>query len=111
MYNGQKKGSPSGDFISLVLNNGVPEFRFNCGSGVGIIRGDQQLEMRQWHTIKVARSRRDGKMFVNGRGPFSGQSPGKNQGLDLVEKLYVGSVPNYNEIAPQAGSKSGFVGK
>lgn len=49
-------------------------------------------------------------MFVNGRGPFSGQSPGRNQGLDLMEQLYVGGVPSVNDISPQAGSSSGFVG-
>lgn len=110
LYNGQKKNNPTGDFISLVLNDGYPEFRFSCGSGPAVIRGDKRLELGQWHTIKVTRSRREGKMFVDGRGPFSGQSPGKNQGLDLMETLFVGGVPSVNVISPQTGSSSGFVG-
>lgn len=110
IYNGQKKNNPTGDFISLVLNDGYPEFRFSCGSGPAVIRGDQRLELGQWHTIKVSRSRREGKMFVDGQGPYAGQSGGKNQGLDLIEQFYVGGVPNFNAISPHAGSQHGFVG-
>lgn len=110
IYNGQKKAQPNGDFISLVLNDGYPEFRFSCGSGHATIKGDKRLELGKWHTIKVTRSRRDGKMFVNGQDPYSGTSGGRNQGLDLSEPFYIGGVPFYNETNPNIGSKEGFVG-
>lgn len=110
LYNGHKKNQPSGDFIALVLNDGHPEFRFNVGSGTAVIKGDKRLELGEWHTIKVTRSRREGKMFVDGMGPYSGQSGGKNQGLDLVENLYIGGVPKFKDISPHAGADSGFVG-
>lgn len=110
IYNGQKKNHQSADFISLVLNDGYPEFRISCGSGPGVIRGEKRLELGQWHTIKITRSRREAKMFVDGQGPYIGQSGGKNQGLDLVEQFYVGGVPNFNDISPHAGSTEGFVG-
>lgn len=49
-------------------------------------------------------------MFVDGHEPYSGQSVGKNQGLDLVEPFFIGGVPLFNETSPHAGSKEGFVG-
>lgn len=36
-YNGQKSDG-KGDFISLALNNGILEFRYDLGKGPAIIR-------------------------------------------------------------------------
>lgn len=47
---------------------------------------------------------------MNGIGPFIGTSPGRYQGLDLNEPMYLGSVPNFTAISPAAGFDSGFVG-
>lgn len=60
MYNGHRKSSAKGDFISLALVNGVPEFRFNLGQGITTIKGDKQLTLGQWHTIKISRNRKRG---------------------------------------------------
>lgn len=59
LYNGQKRGQ--GDFISLVLNNGYVEFRFELGSGPAIIRSDNPVEMGQWHLVKISRHHKNGK--------------------------------------------------
>lgn len=108
LYNGHKRGSP--DFLSLFLKDGIPEFRFNCGSGTAKIRGSFPLTLGQWHTIKITRSRRQGFMYVDGRGTYQGIAIGKHQGLDLDEPMFIGSVPTYITMAPDSGVQAGFVG-
>lgn len=49
-------------------------------------------------------------MFVDSTGPFIGNADGKYFGLDLSEPLYIGGVPNTNEISPEIAPYSGFVG-
>jgi hypothetical protein len=49
-------------------------------------------------------------MFVDGIGPFSGESQGAFQGLDLSELVYIGAVPDFGEIHPSAGFSNGFKG-
>lgn len=56
MYNGQDTtGSGGGDFVSLGLQDGFPEFKFNIGSGPMTIKGTKPLELGKWHTVKIAR--------------------------------------------------------
>ena len=48
---------------------------------------------------------------MDGEGPFVGQASGRFQGLDLVEPLYVGGVPEFRSIHKLNGFNRGFVGK
>ena len=52
-----------------------------------------------------------GTMVVNEEPAYTGESPGYFTGLDLSEPMYLGSVPNYNQIPRGAGFREGFVGK
>jgi basement membrane-specific heparan sulfate proteoglycan core protein len=63
LYNGQQLGG-SGDFLSFGLNGGVPEFRFSTGLSPVIIRGNRPLKIGQWHTAKLMRINREGKIFT-----------------------------------------------
>lgn len=49
-------------------------------------------------------------MFVDGKGPYIGNAEGKYIGLDLSEQLYLGGVPDFDEISPDVGVSNGFVG-
>jgi hypothetical protein len=49
-------------------------------------------------------------MYVDGEGPYSGTALGRFQGLDLVEPLYVGGVPDFRSIHRLNGFARGFVG-
>lgn len=60
LYNGQQKGG-SGDFVSLGLNDGYVEFKFDVGSGTATIKNDRPVSLGRWHTVKLTRSRKDGK--------------------------------------------------
>lgn len=50
-------------------------------------------------------------MFVDGKGPFIGENEGKYFGLDLSEPLFLGGVPNYDNISPEVDIDTGLVGK
>ena len=42
--------------------NGVPEFRFNLGGGVTIVKADRPVSLNEWHTIKIVRYRKKGNV-------------------------------------------------
>lgn len=109
LFNGQKR-SGTGDYISLSLNDGYPEFRFDFGNGPIIVRAEHPVELQRWHTIKVNRIRNNGYMIVDDQHPVA--FPQRPQlGLELQENLYIGNVPNFDDIPSSAvAHKEGFVG-
>lgn len=108
LYNGQKHGT--GDYIALSLNDGYPEFRFDFGNEPTVIRADRPVDLKKWHTVKVNRIRKDGYLIVDDQHPVS-FPPTTSLGLELIDNLYLGGVPNYDDIAPTATAhKEGFVG-
>ncbi|CAL1298846.1 unnamed protein product [Larinioides sclopetarius] len=114
LYNGQKQ--EQGDFIALVLNNGYVEFRFELGSGPAVIRSNEPVEMRKWHTVQIRRERKDGKNIYHGflkvddQPEVTGSAQGRFLGLDLVQPMYIGSVPDFGLIESNAGATRGFIG-
>lgn len=110
LYNGQTPGG-SGDFFSFGLRNGIPEFRFDVGSGAAIIRASEPVTLNEWHTAKLERTKKRGVMYIDERGPYQGMSPGTFQGMDLSQLLYIGGVPDFRTLHKDAGFQTGFVGK
>lgn len=116
LYNGQKpnnhnKPGSSDDFFSFGLRNGVPEFRFDVGSGAAIITASEPVTLNEWHTARLEREKKHGFMYIDRRGPYEGYSQGTFQGLDLSQLLYIGGVPDFGAIHKNAGFTSGFVGE
>ncbi|XP_054273123.1 basement membrane-specific heparan sulfate proteoglycan core protein-like isoform X4 [Macrosteles quadrilineatus] len=109
LYNGQHPDG-KGDFISFGLRDGIPEFRFDVGSGPGIIQGSQKLSLGEWHTVQLSRFKKDGTMYVDENQYYTGKSVGRMQGLDLTQPLYLGGVPDFTRIHSQNGFDTGFVG-
>ncbi|XP_046669711.1 basement membrane-specific heparan sulfate proteoglycan core protein isoform X9 [Homalodisca vitripennis] len=109
LYNGQQYGG-AGDFISFGLRDGIPEFRFDVGSGVGLVRGSQPLSLGNWHTVHLNRVKKEGSMYVDEHQYYHGNSSGRMQGLDLSQPLFLGGVPDFSSIQKQNGFTSGFVG-
>ncbi|RWS31437.1 Basement membrane-specific heparan sulfate proteoglycan core protein-like protein [Leptotrombidium deliense] len=108
LYNGQQP--QSGDFISLGLNEGYVEFRYELGSGVVLLRSTDPVKLREWHTVNVRRERKDGFLQVDNQPEVTGSAPGRYVGLDLYENLYIGSVPDFSAISRQSGFTKGFDG-
>lgn len=109
LYNGQQRGS--GDYISLSLVDGVPQFRYSFGDQHGVLAPENPLSLGEWHTVKVNRVRTNGWMIVDDQHPVTFPPNQRFQGLNLEEDLYIGGVPRYDYIAPTASDvKEGFVG-
>ncbi|XP_042860326.1 basement membrane-specific heparan sulfate proteoglycan core protein-like isoform X47 [Penaeus japonicus] len=110
LYNSQRESQEDGDFVSFGLNGGYAEFRFDVGSGPAIIKSRQPLALNRWHTVKLSRDRKKGSMIVNDGEQITGSSVGRFLGLDLVRPMYLGGVPDFDNIHQEAGFTYGFSG-
>jgi hypothetical protein len=108
LYNGQIQHT--GDFISLGLNDGHVEFRYELGSGVVLLKSEKPIEMKKWHTVRISRNKKDGVLQINDEMEITGSATGRFLGLDLLEPLYIGGVPDFSQISKQNGFDRGFVG-
>ena len=109
LYNGQDNLG-TGDFISLGISDLTPEFRYNLGSGVSILRAPAPIDLSSWHSVTISRRRRNCTMKVDNQTEVFVNSGGKYQGLDLQEDLYLGALPSFENVSPNVGQTSGFVG-
>ncbi|KAK9500538.1 hypothetical protein O3M35_001785 [Rhynocoris fuscipes] len=109
LYNGQKDDG-TGDFVSFGLRNGYPEFRFDMGSGSAQITADNPVILGEWVRVRLEKDRKLGSLQVNDGPKKTGTSPGRYQGLDLEQPLYLGSVPDFKRIQRSTGFDNGFVG-
>uniref|UniRef100_A0A8D0AWN3 Agrin n=1 Tax=Sander lucioperca TaxID=283035 RepID=A0A8D0AWN3_SANLU len=117
-YNGQKSDG-KGDFISLSLNNGILEFRYDLGKGPATIRSNEAIQLNVWNTINLERSNRKGEIMVNKKDPVRGEAPVRKSNklllivildLNLKESLFVGGAPDYSRLARVAALTDGFKG-
>uniref|UniRef100_A0A8C5HH54 Agrin n=1 Tax=Gouania willdenowi TaxID=441366 RepID=A0A8C5HH54_GOUWI len=114
-YNGQKSDG-KGDFISLSLNNGILEFRYDLGKGPATLRTRQPIQLNVWNTINLERSNRKGEIMVNnkdavrGEAPVGDKKPNLHVDLNLKESLFVGGAPDYSRLARVAALTEGFKG-
>ncbi|KAJ8371027.1 hypothetical protein SKAU_G00110550 [Synaphobranchus kaupii] len=108
-YNGQKNDG-KGDFISLALNDGILEFRYDLGKGPAVIRSKEKIKMNVWNTVNLERANRKGEISVNDRDQVRGESPNQHTALNLKESLFVGGAPDFSKLARAASLKDGFKG-
>ncbi|XP_044065873.1 agrin isoform X7 [Siniperca chuatsi] len=112
-YNGQKSDG-KGDFISLSLNDGILEFRYDLGKGPATIRSKDAIQLNVWNTINLERSNRKGEIMVNKKDPVRGEAPKSRKNLhvdlNLKESLFVGGAPDYSRLARVAALTDGFKG-
>ncbi|XP_078656989.1 pikachurin-like isoform X2 [Branchiostoma floridae x Branchiostoma belcheri] len=100
----------SGDFLSLVLDHGFLEFRFDCGTGPAIIRSAEPVTMGEWHRVILSRTARDGVMTVDYNPPVSGTAEGGFSQISFITPLYIGGVADYEEVAKYSGVYEPFHG-
>lgn len=108
LYNGGRRDD--GDYISLSLRDGYVQFKYKFGGQEGYVESPQPLEQQKWATVKVNRQRQNGFMIVNDQAPVS-FSNSRFYGLSLEDNLYLGGVPNFDNIPRKAvHERRGFVG-
>ncbi|XP_068506113.1 agrin isoform X3 [Syngnathus scovelli] len=112
-YNGQKSDG-KGDFISLSLNEGILEFRYDLGKGPATIRSKEPIRLNMWYTVNLERSNRKGEIMVNKKDAVRGEAPKSRKNLhvdlNLKESLFVGGAPDYSRLARSAALTEGFKG-
>ncbi|XP_033239178.1 basement membrane-specific heparan sulfate proteoglycan core protein isoform X25 [Drosophila pseudoobscura] len=109
LFNGQTRGT--GDYIALSLKDRYAEFRFDFGGKPMLIRAEEPLQLNEWHTVRVHRSRRDGYMQVDEQHPVAFPTLSQVPPLDLIEDLYIGGVPSWELLPADAVTQqTGFVG-
>ncbi|KAM9856407.1 agrin [Aulostomus maculatus] len=108
-YNGQKSDG-KGDFISLSLNEGILEFRYDLGKGPATIRSKEPIQLNVWNIINLERSNRKGEIMVNKKDAVRGEAPNLHVDLNLKESLFVGGAPDYSRLARVAALTEGFKG-
>ncbi|XP_051515917.1 agrin-like isoform X3 [Myxocyprinus asiaticus] len=108
-YNGQKMDG-KGDFISLSLNDGILEFRYDLGKGPAIIRSREKIKLNEWNTVNLERASRKGEISINGKDPVRGEAPNQHTDLNLKESFFVGGAADFRKVARAAAIKDGFKG-
>uniref|UniRef100_A0A452IZX2 Agrin n=1 Tax=Gopherus agassizii TaxID=38772 RepID=A0A452IZX2_9SAUR len=99
----EQPGSPTAPLL---------HFRFNTGSGTGVITSKVPLEPGKWHQLVVNRNRRNGMLSVDGEPHVNGESPSGTDGLNLDTDLFIGGVPEdqMTVVADRTSATAGLKG-
>ncbi|XP_011498922.1 PREDICTED: pikachurin [Ceratosolen solmsi marchali] len=83
-----------GDFMALIIHHGYVEFRFDCGSGVGIVRSSETVKLNEWNILNIYRHRWDAWLQLNQEKRIQGRSKGLFSRITFREPLFVGGPGN-----------------
>lgn len=101
------------DYNILEINNGVVQYRFDLGSGEGLISVTSvHVSDGQWHEIRLEREGNIARLMVNGKHVAHGNAPGINGVLNIqTSDMYLGAEVLQNpSISGFEDVKRGFVG-
>ncbi|XP_060522277.1 pikachurin [Cylas formicarius] len=84
----------AGDFMALLLHQGFVEFRFDCGSGIGVVRSDETVLLNQWNHVSLYRHRWDAWLQLNNGKHIQGRSKGLFSRITFREPLFIGGPGN-----------------
>ncbi|XP_044746396.1 pikachurin [Coccinella septempunctata] len=99
-----------GDFMALLLHQGRVEFRFDCGSGEGVVRSEETVLLNQWNHVTLFRHRWDAWLQLNGERHAQGRSKGLFSRITFREPVFIGGPGNTTNIAEKLPVVSGFKG-
>ncbi|XP_072515093.1 pikachurin-like [Salminus brasiliensis] len=100
----------SRDFLSVTMAGGYVEFRFDCGSGSGIIRSEEPVSLFRWHKLRLSRTARRGILQLDNQKPVEGMAEGAFTQIKCSSPLYFGGVPNYDLAKDSASVHVSFTG-
>ncbi|XP_050293822.1 fat-like cadherin-related tumor suppressor homolog isoform X3 [Anthonomus grandis grandis] len=101
------------DYNILEIVNGGVQYRFELGSGEGIVRvGDIYVSDGSWHEIKLERERNNAKITIDGSYTAQGSAPGVSDILNLQsDEMYLGAeVHQHPSILGFEDVQKGFSG-
>lgn len=101
------------DYNILEIVNGVVQYRFDLGSGEGLISVTSvHVSDGQWYEIRLEREGNTARLMVNGKHVAHGNAPGINGVLNIqTNDMYLGAEVLQNPIVSGFEDvKRGFVG-
>ncbi|XP_054277202.1 pikachurin isoform X2 [Macrosteles quadrilineatus] len=100
----------AGDFMVLFLYQGFVEFRFDCGSGVGVVRSEDNVLLNQWNKLTLYRHRWDAWIQLNNGKRVQGRSKGLFSRITFREPVFIGGRGNTSGITEKLPTERGFRG-
>ncbi|CAG9821107.1 unnamed protein product [Phaedon cochleariae] len=100
----------AGDFMALLLHQGFVEFRFDCGSGIGVVRSEETVLLNQWNHITLYRHRWDAWLQLNNGRHVQGRSKGLFSRITFREPLFVGGPGNTTGLSDKLPVAQGLKG-
>lgn len=101
------------DYNILEVVNGVIQYRFDLGSGEGLISVTSiYVADGQWHDVKLERDGNSARLMVDGKHVAQGNAPGVNGVLNLqTSDMYLGAeVKLHPNVLGFEDIQRGFVG-
>lgn len=80
------------DFIGLYLEDGYVIHKFNCGSGTASMASNKQYNDDNWHTVRIERHQKKGKLIIDGEDDVSGESFGGTRKMSLQPPYSFGGI-------------------
>ncbi|XP_019785684.1 pikachurin isoform X1 [Tursiops truncatus] len=100
----------SKDFLSINMAGGHVEFRFDCGSGTGVLRSEEPLTLGHWHELHVSRTAKNGILQVDKQKVVQGMAEGGFTQIKCNSDIFIGGVPNYDDVKKNSGILKPFSG-
>ncbi|XP_076646631.1 FAT atypical cadherin kugelei isoform X8 [Halictus rubicundus] len=101
------------DYNVLEVVNGVVQYKFDLGSGEGLVRvSSVYVSDGQWHEVQLERESNSARLTVDGKHVAHGSAPGSNDILNLQsDDLYLGAeVRQHPTILGFEDVQRGFIG-
>ncbi|CAG9538889.1 unnamed protein product [Cercopithifilaria johnstoni] len=99
-------GAGNSDFHIIEIEKRYVQYRWNCGTGPGVVRINQQMVTDgKWHSLKVSRRSRHVKLVLDGIYEKEGDSP---QGSDVVNLYRQAIRLTFGALVSQSVDDSAF---
>ncbi|KAF0312615.1 Pikachurin [Amphibalanus amphitrite] len=102
--------SLTGDFMAVILTGGFVEFRFDCGSGLGVVRSREPVSLDRWNRLTIIRTRSFVWMQLNNGQHTEGMSQGIFWHITFELPLFVGGVRGVSADRERLGVTTGYRG-
>ncbi|KAM6224818.1 pikachurin isoform 3-T3 [Rhynchocyon petersi] len=99
----------SKDFLSVNMVDSHVEFRFDCGSGTGVL-SEEPLSLGHWHELRVSRTAKNGILQVDRQKVVEGMAEGGFTQIKCNTDIFVGGVPSYDDVKKNSGVLKPFSG-
>ncbi|XP_075397070.1 pikachurin [Tenrec ecaudatus] len=100
----------SKDFLSINMAGSHVEFRFDCGSGTGVLRSEEPLSLGHWHELRVSRTAKNGILQVDKQKVVEGMAAGGFTQIKCNTDIFIGGVPSYDDVKKNSGILGPFSG-